>query len=254
MPMNQLILCKNCGDIFMKTPFDQYPEYEQDPEGLPENFRHIEKDDFQDFLTHHHGHRLENLKIIEDSFVSEKAYSEPIKTSFFKATNGKEEFVIKKFRENIDEPLRYQLVAGDLSLKFIAIEIQWEEIVKQLKREIKPPLSQTQMDAFLKLYRHLFKNIDIQDLERIPEDSPHPLEIYYKINEVHLMYLLRNCRNIFKGQEYLAIEEFIHRHKDDGVLLLKATYRIELTEKTQKKKKPVLTSMPMRKEKLIEKK
>jgi hypothetical protein len=50
-------------------------------------------------LILHHGHRLENLKIIEDSFVSEKAYSEPIKTSFFKATNGKEKFVVKKFRE-----------------------------------------------------------------------------------------------------------------------------------------------------------
>ena len=151
--MNQLIRCKNCDEIFMKTPFDQCPEYEWDPSRSPENFRSIEKDDFQDFLIHHHGHQLENLKIIEDSFVSEKAYFEPIKTSFFKATNGKEKFVIKKFREKIDEPLKYQLISGDYSLKCTAIEIQSEEISKQLKRELKPPLSQTQMDAFLKLYR-----------------------------------------------------------------------------------------------------
>ena len=252
--MNQLIHCKNCDDIFMKTPFDQCPEYERDLDRLPENFRSMERDDFQDFLIHHHGHQLENLKIIEDSLVSEKAYSEPTKTSFFKATNGKEKFVIKKFREKIDEPLRYQLISGDFSLKCTAIEIQWEEIFKQLKREIKPPLSQTQMDAFLKLYRHLFKNIDIHDLERVPEDSPYPLEIYYKINDVHLMYLLRNCRTIFKGQEYLAIEEFIHRHKDDGVLLLKATYQIQLTEGAKKKKKLVPASLPLEKEKIIIKK
>ncbi len=251
--MNQLIRCKNCDAIFMKTPFDQSPEYERDPYRTPENFRSVERDDLQDFLIHHRGHRLENLKIIEDSFVSEKAYSEPLKTAFFKATNGKENFVIKKFREKIDEPLKYQLISGDFSLKCTAIEIQWEEIFKQLKREMKPPLSQTQMDAFLKLYRHLFKNIDIHDLERVPEDSPYPLEIYYKINDVHLMYLLRNCRTIFKGQEYLAIEEFIHRHKDDGVLLLKATYKIQLTETAKKKKKPVATSIPLEKEKLIKK-
>lgn len=252
--MNQLIHCKNCNDIFMKTPFDQYPEYEWDPDRLPENFRSNERDDLQDFLIHHHGHQLENLKVLEDSFVSEKAYSEPVKTSYFKATNGKENFVIKKFRENIDEPLKYQVVSGDFSLKCTAIEIQWEEIFKQLKREIKPPLSQTQMEAFLKLYRHLFKNIDVDDLERVPEDSPHPLEIYYKINDVHLMYLLRNCRNIFKGQEYSAMEEFIHRHKDDGVLLLKATYKIQLTEGAKKKKKPVPASLPLEKEKIIIKK
>jgi len=238
----------------METPFDQFPEYEWGPDRTPENFGSMARDDFQEFLIHHHGHQLENLKIIEDSFVSEKAYSEPLKTSYFKATNGKEKFVIKKFREKIDEPLKYQLISGDFSLKFTAIEIQWEEIFKQLKREIKPPLSQTQMDAFLKLYRHLFKKIDIHDLERVPEDSPYPLEIYYKINDVHLMYLLRNCRTIFKGQEYLAIEEFIHRHKDDGVLLLKATYQIQLTEEAKKKKKSVATSQPLEKEKLIEKK
>ena len=252
--MNQLIRCKNCDQIFMKSPFDQYPEYKLGPDRTPENFQSIERDDFQDFLIHHHGHQLENLKIIEDSYVSEKAYSEPIKTSFFKVTNGREKFVIKKFRERIDEPLKYQLIPGDYSLKCIAIEIQSEEISKQLERELKPPLSQNKMDAFLKLYGAIADGIDIKDLERIPEESQHPLEVYYKIDDVRLMYLLRNCRNIFKGQEYLAMEEFIHRHKDDGVLLLKATYKIELTEIAQPGKKTIPAFLHLEKEKIIGKK
>ena len=252
--MNQLIRCKNCDEIIMKTSFDQYPEYEFDSERSLENFRSIERDDFQDFLIHHHGHLIENLKIIEDSFVSEKLYSEPIKNYFFKATNGKDKFVIKKFREKIDEPLKYQLVFGDYSLKCTTIEIQAEEISKQLKREVKPPVSQAQIDAFLKLYRAIVENINIHDLERIAEESSHPLEVYYKIDDLHLMYLLRNCRNIFKGQEYLAMEEFIYRHKDDGVLLLKATYKIQLTEIARPGKKVIPASLPLKKRKLIEKK
>jgi hypothetical protein len=252
--MNQLIRCKNCDEIIMKTPFDQYPEYEWDTGRSPENFRSIEKDDFQDFLIHHHGHQLENLKIIEDSFVSERAYFEPIKTSFFKATNGKQKFVIKKFRGKIDDPLKYQLISGDYSLKCTAIEIQSEEISKQLKRELKPPLSQTQISAFLKLYRAIVENINIHDLERISEESPYPLEIYYKIDDLHLMYLLRNCRNLFKGQEYSAMEEFIHRHKDDGVLLLKATFKIQLTEIPKPEEKAVPAFSFLKKEKIIGKK
>ncbi len=252
--MNQLIRCKNCDEFFMKTPFDQYPEYELDSGRSSENFRTIACDDFQNFLIHHHGHRLENLKIIEDSWVSEKAYSEPVKTSFFKATNGKEKFVIKKFRESIDEPLRYQLFDGDYALKCDALEIQSEEISKQLKREWKSPLSQNKIGAFLKLYHAIAEDIDLKDLERIPEESQHPLEVYYKIDDLHLMYLLRNCRHLFKGQEYSDMEEFIHRHKDDGVLLLKATYKIQLSEKTQKKKKAMPTSTPLKKEKVVEKK
>jgi hypothetical protein len=252
--MNQLIRCKNCDEIFMKTPFDQYPEYRFDAGRSLENFRSIETDDYQDFLTHHQGHQLEDLKIIEDSFVSEKAYSEPVKASFFKATNGKEKFVIKKFREKIDDPLKYLLIPGDYSLKCTTIEIQSEEVSKQLKRELNPPLSQNKIDAFLKLYHVIVEDVDIKDLERIPQESPYPLEIYYKLDDVRLMYLLRNCRNIFKGQEYSVMEEFIHRHKDDGVLLLKATYKIRLTEMVKPGKKEIPASFALKKDKIAAKK
>ena len=235
--MNQLIRCKNCDEIFMKTPFDQYPEYDFDSDDSLGNFQSVERDDFREFLLHHHGHRLENLKIIEDSFVSEKAYFEPVKTSFFKATNGKEKFVVKKFRERIDEPLKYRLMSGDYSLRCITVEVQSELIQKQLRREMKPPLSQGKIEAFLKLYREIVEDVDVEDLERIPEESDHPLEVYYRIDDVRLMYLLRNCHHFFKGQEYSAVEEFIHRHKDDGVLLMKATYQIQFTEIAKPKEK-----------------
>ena len=252
--MEQLIRCRKCDEIFLKTPFDPYPEYQWEPDHSSETFQIIGRDDFQDFLIHHHGHQLENLEIIEDSFVSEKAYSEPVKTSFFKATNGKEKFVIKKFRENINEPLKYQLIPGDYSLKCTNIEIQSEEISRQLKRELKPHLSQTQIDAFLKLYRQIVENIDIKDLERIPEESHYPLEVYYKLDDLHLIYLLRNCRNTFKGQEYSAMEEFIQRHKDDGVLLLKTTFKILITKMAKPEKKAGSTSLALEKEKIIGKK
>lgn len=252
--MNQLIRCKDCDEIFMKTSFDHSPVYIFVPGRSLENFRSIETDDYQEFLTQHQGHQLENLKIIEDSFVSKKPYSEPVKASFFKATNGKEKFVIKKFREKIDEPLKYLLIPGDYYLKCSAIEIQSEEISKQIKRELKPPLSQNKIDAFLKLYRAIAEDIDIKDLERIPEESHSPLEIYYRLDDIHSIFLLRNCRNIFKGREYSAIEGFIQRHKDDGVLLLKATYEIKLTEMAKPRKKMMTASLPFKRNKIAAKK
>ncbi|NWF91993.1 MAG: hypothetical protein HXY46_03685 [Syntrophaceae bacterium] len=236
--MNQLIRCVNCDAIFLKTPFDQYPEYDPDSTHSPESFRTIEKDDLQDFLKNHRGHRMEELKVLEDSFVSERDYIEPVKTSYFKATNGTEKFVIKKFREKIEEPLRYQLIHGDYCLKCIGIEIRSEEIAKQLQAEFKAtPLPPDKLEAFLKLFHYIAKNTDVNKLERIPEESSNPLEIYYRIDDISLVYLLRNCRNIFQGQEYTAIEDFIRRHKDDGVLLLKATYRIQINEVAKKRKR-----------------
>jgi len=235
--MNQIIRCITCDEIFTKTPYDQWPEYEYVSVNRPEPSRTIEKDDFQDFLKHHRNHPMEDLKVLEGSFVSEKPYSEPTKVSYFKATNGKEMFVIKKFRKRIDEPLSYQLIRGDYSLKLLRLEIQAEEIVKQLKKELNPsPLPEHQLEAFLKLYRQVLKTIDINSLERVPEDSPHPLEIYYKMDDISLAYLLRNCRTTFKGQDYQAVEAFIQRHREDGVLLLKAVYQIQISESSKPKK------------------
>jgi hypothetical protein len=252
--MNDLIRCINCDVIFLRTPFDQWPEYESYTNGSLQSLRTIERDDFQNFLKSHYGHRLEDLKILEDSFVSEKNYAEPVKTSYFKATNGEESFVVKKFREKIDEPLKYQLIHGDYSLSCTDIEIQSKEIARQLKTEFKTsPLPQHQIEAFLQLFQYIAKTTNIQRLERIPEESPNSLEIYYKIDDISLVYLLRNCRNIFKGQDYLNIEEFIHRHKDDGVLLLKATYKIQITEMAHSRKRAMAAPIPSEKSKIAAK-
>jgi hypothetical protein len=245
--VNQLIHCINCHEIYLRTPFDQTPEYEWEPLNSLRESQGIEKDDFQDFLRNHRGHQLENLKIIEDSFVSEKPYSEPVKVSYFKATNGRENFVVKRFREKIDQPLKYQLIRGDYSLKCIDLQIQSETIRKQLEREMKPFLTKTQIDTFLEFYHHVGQKLDVNSLERVPEESSTPLEIYYKMDDFSLMYLLRNCRNFFKGKAYAEIEGFIHRHKDDGVLLLKATYRIEILERRVPKRTEVAAVSLMKK-------
>jgi hypothetical protein len=227
--MNQLIRCIKCDEIFLKTPFDLWPEYAPSQVPSMDSFRTIPKDDFEDFLSNHRGHQLEDLKIVEDSFVSEKDYSEPVKTSYFKATNGKESFLIKKSREQISEAIKYEMVSADLLLKCTGIQIQAEEIEKQMERELELP--KQKIAAFVKVYRRIVDRMEIENLERVPEESPNPLEVYYKMDDISLAFLLRNCRNMFKGQQYLAIERFIEGHKEGGVLLVKASFQILISEK-----------------------
>jgi hypothetical protein len=253
--MNELIHCINCNEIFLKTPFDQWPEYEIARGVSLESFRTIEKDDFQNFLKNHHGHRLEKLKVLEDSLVSEKDYFEPVKTSFFKATNGKENFFVKRFREKIEEPLKYQIVQGDYSVRCTKIEIQSKEIEQQLRAEFTTKsLPASKIEAFLKVLQSIARTVDIEKLERIPEESSNPLEIYYRMDDISVVYLLRNCRNIFDGQEYLKIVEFIDRHKDDGVLLLKARYEILVSRVAKSKREPLSARASLKMKKVAEKK
>jgi hypothetical protein len=242
--MNRFLRCTDCGEGFMKTPFDQCPEYDLDHPS--ESGQVIKRDDFQEFLTTHHGHRLEYLEVVENSFVSEKKYLEPVKISYLKATNSKKEkFVIKRVREKIRERVRYQVIFGDYFVECTGVEVQSEEISKQLKMIFRThPFSETTLSAFLKLYERIVRGIDVKNSERIPEESAHPLEAFYKIDDMSLFYLLRNCRNIFKGVEYSVIEDFIYNHKDEGVLLLKATYRIQIIEEPKSKEKAASAVVP----------
>ncbi len=224
--MQQLIRCINCNEVYLRTPFDTLPQYD-----LSCPSETIEKDDYRNFLQSHQGHRLEDLSIIEDSFVSEKDYREPVKTAYFRATNGKERFVIKKSRDRIDEPLKYEVISGDYSLTCLSLSIQEREIEKQLAAEFKQrPFSKEKVNAFIKTVKRIAENASLRDLERACEESPNPLEMYYKMDEVSIVTLQRNCRHLFKGEEYSDIEAFIEREKQDGVLLLKAIYGIQLSE------------------------
>ena len=252
--MNELVRCVTCNEIFLKTPYDRWPEYEITP-GALDSFRMTEKDDFQNFLEDHQGHRLEKLKILEDSLASERDYIEPVKTSYFRATNGKENFVVKRFRENIEAPLKYQVVPEDYAVRCIKIEIPPKEVERQLMAEFgtKPPIP-SKIEAFLKLLNYVARTVDIENLERVAEESSNPLEVYYKMDDISLVYLLRNCRNIFDGQEYLKILEFIDRHKDDGVLLLKADYEILISRVAKSREEPASAPIPLKMKKVAQKK
>jgi hypothetical protein len=175
---------------------------------------------------------LEDLTIVEDSWAGEKEYGEPVHVSYFKATNGKEQFVIRRHRERITDPLRYELIHGDYSLACVSVEVQPKEIAKELGRVFRGrPSAAQKIGAFIELFRNVSGQIDIAALERVPEESGHPLEVYHRIDDVSLFYLLRNCRALFDQEEFPEVEAFIHRHRDDGVLLLKATYQIQIKER-----------------------
>ena len=228
--MGQLLRCINCDKVFFKTPFDRWPEYEYTSVFSSGTVRMIERDDSQEFLASHRGHRLEELKVHENSYVGENPYIEPVKTSYFKATNGKERFVVKKFRERIDEPLTYQLVRGNYSLRCTRIDIQSQQVKKQLEREFRhSPISDYEVEAFLKLCQRVALSADLEKLETIPEEPEHPLTKFYKLNQISLKYLLGECHTLFGKQGYREIDEFIYRHIDDGVLMLKATFEISFS-------------------------
>ena len=252
--MNPFIRCVTCNAVFHKTPYDQVSEHEWGTENSPGLARAVEKDDYQDFLHDHRGHRLEELQVVEGSFMGTGDYREPVKTSYWKATNGRERFVIKGFRQSIREPLRYQLIRGDYQVKCISLEIQSREITRQLEIEFRAnPLSQKKIAAFLHLLQEIAQGLEASQFERLPEESLNPLEIYYRMDDVHAAFLLRRCRKIFNHEEFEVIQEFVHRHREDGVLLLRGKHQIQVMEVAREEEEMVEATVPEERKRLAKK-
>jgi len=252
--MNPFIHCVTCNIIFHKTPYDQVPEYESGGKDSPHVARAVEKDDVQDFLKNHRGHRLEELQVLEGSFMGTGDYREPVKASYWKATNGKERFVIKGSRQSIQEPLKYQLIRGDYQVTCVSLEVQSREIRRQLEIEFRTnPLSQKKIVAFFNLLQEIAQGLDAGHLERVSEESLNPLEIYYRLDDVHTAFLLRRCQKIFNREEFEVIQEFVHHHREDGVLLLRGKHQIQMMEVARAEEERVEATISAEKKSLAKK-
>jgi hypothetical protein len=141
---NRWIRCIECNQVAHVTEYDRSPLYQCDRD----YGNSIEKpmDDMKSFMMQHGRHSMEELSVIKDSFISEGKYGEPRKASYFQATNGKEQFVIKGWREDINVPLQYELIPGCIKTT-LDLKVQSYEIQMQMREEIKnPPAAETEIE------------------------------------------------------------------------------------------------------------
>ena len=222
------IRCIECNEVTHVTDYDCSPQYQCD-EKLEEV---IEKpmDDMRNFMVQHRHHMIEELSRIKDSFISEGAYVEPLKVSYFEATNGKERFVIKKWRENINDPLQYELIPGYIKTT-ISLEVQLDEIRKQLHDEIKHPyITEAKIERFIQIIEKVASQFSAGDKIEITAETDTPLISYCKMDTDFTREILRLSEEIFSAEELKEIEQFIYRNNNDNepmTLLLKRAFTIE---------------------------
>ena len=240
--MNQLIRCINCDEVFLKTPFDQMAGIDDLPT-FPRVLSTRLKRRFQDFMKDHHGHRLENLKCHRRFLRQRKDLHRTGQGLLLQGHQWKREICRSKDsgRGSMSRS-RYQLIQGDYSLKCHG------------GRDSARMPSQNNCKWNCQRFpftagedRCLSRKFSIRSLETLEIQTSGegglrtPLilsKIYYKLDDVSLAYLLRNCRNIFKGPEYRRSRPSSIGHKDDGVLLLKANYAIQFEWREPTREEP----------------
>jgi len=223
----KLLRCIECNEIISITEHDSSPEYHYDEKG--DRFIELAKNDREPFITKHKNHKIEELRVNRASYISDRPYSEPLKAAYFEATNGREDFVIKKWREKIESPLRYELIKGYIEITDIKLDVQGENIRKQIQAEINPSIVEDKITCLIQLVERVVSQLDLETLLEDSVESDNPLVLYCKLTNDTTKNIIELSKDIFEGEEFKRVEDFINKNNDyDGVIAPLVKYRFEI--------------------------
>lgn len=222
----RLVRCLQCNAVGLFTKADRGCEYR----GRSEKWEVVPRDDRASFMRIHGGHALEDLHIIEDSFISRRNYIEPVKTSYFEATNGKDRFVVKKSRRDVSGPQRYELIQGKLLRRLDKPVIDRTVIRRELERMPRPPgLTSEKIGSLLKEFDETVSGLALEDLERIPFESENPSEWFHSLDERAVATVLERCAAFLDQEEvrFLRRAVLANRQEKPFMVMTRVTFRIQ---------------------------
>ncbi len=230
---NRWIRCIECNKVAHVTDYDRSPQYQYDRDF--ENSIEKPMDDMKPFMMQHERHNMEELSVIKDSFISEGKYGEPRKESYFQATNGKEQFVIRGWREDINAPLQYELIPGYIKTT-ISLKVQSHEIQRQMREEMKtPPIAETKIEQFIQIVERVASQFSRRDEIEITAETDTPLVSHCKMDSSAIGEILSLSREIFDAGDVKKVERFIHQNNNCNgpmTLLLKRTFTVKRERST----------------------
>jgi hypothetical protein len=217
-----------CNEVAHVTPFEGAPSYAYDRK--TGDFIVTVADEDPCFEDLHRRHTTEELFIIKDSFISEERYGEPLKVSYFEASNGRERFVIRGSRTDITRPITYELIPGYIETSFRR-EVQGREIRRQLDAEVQdPPFDEAKVSCFIHVVEQVAAQFPLKDRLEITAETDTPLISHCKLGPGDIREILNLCRGVFDGEELKRLETFImnnNSYNEPMTLLLKRAFRIK---------------------------
>ena len=233
MIKRQLIRCARCNALALLSSLDQTPEYYQ----TDGRWEVLDRDDQASFLRAHRGHRLEPLHVVADSFISHQDYGEPIRTSYFLVTNGKQHFVVKKSRKNIFDPQRYELIAGRLRLTPTRLRVDGTAIRRELERVFLPSdQSSKRIENFVTELEEIVAHLTPGELKRAPFESHNPSLWYFYLDEAVLEKALKRSSGSLTKRECRRLDEFVRKNLEDNLFMAMAKVEFQIESSTEHNK------------------
>jgi hypothetical protein len=213
MGNEKFIRCCVCDAIHHVSPFDKAPVYACLGNQLGERAT----DDWRAFMKRHAGHRLEPLKASSEKFFPYASPLDPMSVAYMELTNGRDRYLVRRARSSIQEPMSYELISGRLVEAGLSIEVQENEIKKEMKNHFSwAPATcpkDDKIDVFVGLIKEVIQTLQPQRIE-ISEDSYLDDAVSYGIlDDATLDLLMDKCAVCFLPDELASLRRFVETHR-----------------------------------------
>jgi hypothetical protein len=183
----------------------------------------------REFTFSHGNHPQEELWIDPETIFSEKPGYEPVKTSYFEATNGHQKFLIRRRKPGLERPAQYEILPGRMKISNLEIKIQEADLRKQISadRTSSAPAAE-EASEFITAFREEVAGIPLHLLFEAVEtttEGDSPRFFYAALKEERWEKILERCARIFQGPELKWFREFIGNHRQPGEVLSLLVHR-----------------------------
>ncbi len=228
--IRKLIRCTACNQVI--------PNYEGYELARDESLPGVEWSNMdliraKDFLRTHLGHPLEELSVEVGSWISEKPSYEPMRVTYFYASNDEQEFLIQRTKTALDQPVSYEIIPGRLQIVNVSLNIQEDDLRKQIAADSGFSLmAKEKVERFIQIFKKEVAGISLEELDREVEsiqEGETSLQVYGKLAENRWAWIIAGCRRYFEESELKEIIRFVDENQNPpGVLSLQIQRRISI--------------------------
>lgn len=219
--VKKLIYCKKCYQVI--PLLEEIGDFGDSSVLSGVEWSSEDLDKQKEFYLRHKSHNLEELIVYPETFFSDKPSYEPVKTSYFVASNGQEKHLIRRTRSGLDHPAQYEIIPGQLQISSTAAKIQGNELRKEISgRNGSFSLPDEKVDKFIRALSEEVENISPEKLTEeieVTQEGETSLLAYGILKEVHWENVLRKCQNDFQENDLANIKKFIRENKEPGDVL-----------------------------------
>jgi hypothetical protein len=205
--------CKSCQDVRLMSDTDQAPHYHLQNGNVAEEL----DNEREVFLRRHNGHALVRLKKNKDRYFADRPAWDPLRIAYEEMTDGREVFLLKSWRTDLDEPRQYTVLRGSLNIA-TTIQLADEPLREELTREFSA--TPQVVEAVVTTLQRLVTGLPLDELVPAYCSAEDPQVSFFYPNPQHIRLFVESCRKGGSTSDKEKLRHFfVQRQQDDALML-----------------------------------